>query len=83
MKTTLEIPDPIFRRAKSKASERGIPFREYVTEAVRDKLAAEGKASERPWMTAFGKLRGLRKESKQINNAIENEFEQIEPEDRR
>ena len=26
MKTTLEIPDPIFRRAKSVAAERGIPF---------------------------------------------------------
>jgi len=27
MKTTLEIPDAIFRRAKMVAAERGIPFR--------------------------------------------------------
>jgi len=27
MKTTLEIPDTIFRRAKSKTAEQGIPLR--------------------------------------------------------
>jgi DNA-binding XRE family transcriptional regulator len=36
MKTTLEIPDPVFRRAKSAAAENGIPLREFVTEAVKD-----------------------------------------------
>jgi len=82
VKTTLEIPDPIFRRAKSTAAERGIPFREFVTEAVKDKLTAENKAGEKPWMTAFGKLRHLRKETKKINRIIEEEFEQVEAEDR-
>jgi hypothetical protein len=82
MKTTLEIPDSIFRRAKSVAAERGIPFREFVTAAVRDKLASDAKAAEQPWMTAFGKLRHLRKETAKINRLIEYEFEQIEAEDR-
>jgi len=82
MKTTLEIPDPIFRRAKSAAAERGIPFREFVTEAVKDKLITENKAAEKPWMNAFGKLRHLRKETNKINRIIEEEFEQIEAEDR-
>jgi hypothetical protein len=36
MKTTLEIPDAIFRRAKSRAAERGIPLRQFGTEAVED-----------------------------------------------
>jgi hypothetical protein len=82
VKTTLEIPDPIFRRAKSAAAQRGIPFREFVTEAVKAKLIAENKAAERPWMTAFGKLRHLRKETNRINRTIEEEFEQVEAEDR-
>jgi hypothetical protein len=82
MKTTLEIPDSIFRRAKSVAAERGIPFREFVTEAVRDKLASDARAAEQPWMVAFGKLRHLRKETARINRVIEEEFEQIEAEDR-
>jgi hypothetical protein len=82
VKTTLEIPDPIFRRAKSAAAQRGIPFREFVTEAVKAKLIAENKAAERPWMTAFGKLRHLRKETNRINRTIEEEFEQVEAADR-
>jgi predicted HicB family RNase H-like nuclease len=36
MKTTLEIPDAIFRRAKLAAAEHGIPLREFVTEAVKE-----------------------------------------------
>ena len=54
IKTSLEIPDAIFRRAKSIAAERGIPLRELVTEAVKEKLAQTQAPSERPWMAAFG-----------------------------
>lgn len=82
MKTTLEIPDAVFRRAKSVAARRGIPLRELVTEAVKDKLADADKAADKPWMAAFGKLRRLRKETARINRRIENEFEQVEAEDR-
>ena len=82
MKTTLEIPDAIFRRAKSLAAERGIPFRALVSEAVGDKLQAENSRGK-PWMAAFGRLRHLRRETARINRRIEREFEQIEPEDRR
>ena len=82
MKTTVEIPDVIFRRAKSIAAERGIPFRQFVTEAVKDKLVAAAKTNDKPWMAAFGRLKRLRKENKRINRIIEEEFEQIEAEDR-
>lgn len=80
MKTTLEIPDALFRRAKSAAAERGIPFRELVSEALADKLSA-GRSGEKPWMKSFGKLRAFRKESARIYRIIETEFESIEPED--
>ncbi|HEY6273742.1 MAG TPA: hypothetical protein VIX19_17320 [Terriglobales bacterium] len=82
MKTTLEIPDALFRRAKSAAAERGIPLREFVTEAVKEKLADTRKDGDRPWMAGFGKLRHLRKESARISRLIEEEFEQVEAEDR-
>ena len=82
MKTTLEIPDAIFRRAKSLAAERGIPFRALVSEAVVDKLRADNGRGK-PWMAAFGGLRHLRGETARINRRIEREFERIEPEDRR
>lgn len=58
MKTTLEIPDSIFRRAKSVAAERGIPLRVLIPEALADKLGSDDGGSK-PWMTAFGKLRQL------------------------
>jgi len=82
MKTTVEIPDALFRRAKSAAAERGIPLRELVSEALADKLRVN-RIEERPWMKSFGKLRALRKETARINRIIEEEFEQIEPEDRK
>jgi hypothetical protein len=80
MKTTLELPDALFRRAKSAAAQRGIPFRELVTEALTEKLTARS-TQDRPWMRSFGKLRTLRKESARIDELIRKEFGRIEPED--
>ena len=81
MKTTLEIPDPLFRRAKSVAAEQGIPLRELVSDALAEKLR-QPRAQAKPWMKTFGKLRGLRKESARIDRIIREEFDRIEFEDR-
>lgn len=80
MKTTLEIPDPVFRRAKSKAAEQGIPLRQFVTEAVVDKLKRPSASAEKPWMKHVGQLKHLRKETKQVNKIMEEQFERIDPE---
>ena len=80
MKTTLEIPDKIFRRAKSKAAEQGIPLRQYVTEAVEQKLREPSPEGGKPWLKHFGKLKHLRKETARIDKFIEEAFEQIDPE---
>lgn len=81
MKTTLEIPDPIFRRAKSVAAERGVALRVFVTEAVEEKLAAASGKQQKPWVRLAGGLKHLRKETARINGIMKREFEQIEPED--
>ena len=81
MKTTLEIPDPIFRRAKSVAAQRGIPLRAFVTEAVTEKLEASSKKEEKPWVRLAGGLKHLRKETVRVNRIIKSEFEKIEPEE--
>ena len=78
MKTTLEIPDFLFRRAKSVAAERGIPLRQLVTEAVQEKLKTTSR--DRPWMKHLGKLKHLHKERKQIDRRVEEAFERIDPE---
>jgi hypothetical protein len=80
MKTTLEIPDQLFRRAKSVAAEQGIPLRELVTEALADKLRS-ARSGEKPWLKSFGKLRNLHSETARINAIVEEEFERINPED--
>jgi hypothetical protein len=80
MKTTLEIPDGIFRRAKSKAAEQGIPLRQFVTEAVEDKLKTAPAGRQKPWMKHMGKLKDLHKETERINKVIEAAFGEVDPE---
>lgn len=85
MKTTLEIPDPLFRKAKAKAAERGQSLRQLVTEALQEKLAARpspARAGEPGWMQGFGGLRRLRAETRRVQARIDEQFEVVEPEDR-
>ena len=81
MKTTLEIPDPIFRMAKATASALGIPLREYVTQAVEEKLSQGSRRAGKPWLECAGELAHLHGETLRIQEIIDEEFEQIEPED--
>ena len=85
MKTTFEIPDLLFRKAKSKAAERGQTLKQLVTEALQEKLAVntdKARAGEPGWMQGFGKLRRLRKETRRVQARIDERFEVIELEDR-
>ena len=41
MRTTLDLPDPLFRQAKKLARERKIPFRALVAEALRRVIKEE------------------------------------------
>jgi hypothetical protein len=81
MKTTLEIPDAIFRRAKAKAAEDRIPLRQFVSEAVAEKLETQSPSRQKARLALAGKLRHLRRETGRINALIEREFERIEPEE--
>ncbi|MSQ88171.1 MAG: hypothetical protein EXR32_02705 [Betaproteobacteria bacterium] len=84
MKTTIEIPDLLFRKTKAKAAERGQTLKQLVTEALQEKLLAK-VANTRPgepvWMRGFGKLHRLRKETARIQTRIDEQFGVIEPED--
>ena len=85
MKTTIEIPDILFRKAKSKAAERSQTLKDFVSEALEAKLAPRSgtaRPGEPEWMQGFGKLRHLRKETARIQERIHEAFERVEPEDR-
>ena len=84
MKTTIEIPDPLFRKAKSTAAARGQSLKQLVNEALREKLASgpgAHSAAEPAWMAGFGKLRRLRRETERVRARIDEAFEVLEPED--
>ena len=84
MKTTLEIPGPLFRRAKAIAARQGRTLKQLVQEALSEKIARVDGASraQKPWMTLAGGLKHMRSENRRIERVIEAEFENIEPEDR-
>ncbi|MGA3090270.1 MAG: hypothetical protein ABSD75_16785 [Terriglobales bacterium] len=82
MKTTLEIPDAIFRRAKAVAAERGNSFSSLVLEALADKLRVQRDRVSKPWMKTFGTLRHPHPETVRINRIIAAEFDRIETADR-
>ena len=86
MKTTVEIPDPLFRKAKARAAERGQTLKECISEALQEKLethAGSARTGEPEWMKGFGKLRHLRKETARIQKRVDKIFEVIDPSVRR
>ena len=85
MKTTIEIPDPLFRRAESTAAERGQTLTQLVTDALREKLANDsggGTSAQPAWMSGFGELSRLRRETERIQAQIDEAFDLVEPDDR-
>jgi hypothetical protein len=53
-----------------------IPDREHLRQGAGD--SSRNKPSARGWISAFGGLRALHKETKKINRILQREFEQIE-----
>ena len=83
VKTTLEIPDPLFRKAKSRAAERGQTLKSFVVEALQARLAMPSEnAGAPPWMVGFGKLKRLRGETARIQALIDADLDVVEGEDR-
>ena len=46
MRTTIDLPDELFRQVKARAALKGMKLKEYVTEALRDSLYRHEPASE-------------------------------------
>lgn len=84
MKTTLELPDDLFRSAKSTAAAQGRTLKDFFTEALKDKLRRESRIAqegEPPWKRlggALGKTAEEREELERIQNRIESEFRQLD-----
>ncbi|MXY39809.1 MAG: hypothetical protein F4027_11685 [Rhodospirillaceae bacterium] len=80
MKTTVELPDALFRQAGALAATRGVTLRRFLTDAVEEQIrrcSHEDRAgdAEPPWMVGFGALSDLSDESCRVLASIEAEFE--------
>ena len=88
MKTTVDLPDAMFRQAKASAAARGVTLRRFFTEALEEQLrryaggnqAGNGRPPP-PWMAGFGALSDLADEHRRVLGVIEEEFERLAPED--
>lgn len=86
MKTTIEIPDAVFRKAKIVAASRNQTLGSLFTEALEARLRQSAPPSRRSnpglpaWMAGFGRLADLGAENRRILAVIEEEFETIDPE---
>jgi hypothetical protein len=83
VKTTLEIPEPLFRKLKISAAKQGKTIRAVVNEALTEKLnrSQHGVEDLPAWRVAFGGLRRLRDETAKISQDLATEFSRANPED--
>ena len=83
MKTTIELPDALFRKVKAAAAARGQSLKSFFNEAVEERLRHRSGpvATALPWEAAFGGLRSLHRENLRIDRLISAEFETIDEEE--
>ena len=73
VKTTLELPDQLYRQIKAMAATSGRTVKEVVTDSLRMQLAAE--SNNRGWRAVFGKAK--KKEVLDVQAVVDSEFSSI------
>ncbi|MEZ5331883.1 MAG: hypothetical protein R2991_07470 [Thermoanaerobaculia bacterium] len=82
MKTTIEIPDELFRRAKAEAALRGESLKAFIGTALAERLAAGRPAAAAPepeWRAVFG--RAAARDVAEVDAVVERDLEVVDPED--
>lgn len=85
MKTTLELPDPLFREVKATAALNGMKIKDFVAEALVEKLKSSSSNQPRkPWMNLAGRAAShpeMRAELEKLDQVVEAAFSTIEESD--
>ena len=84
VRTTIELPDSLFREVKATAAQQGMLLKDYVTQALQDKLAERSSRPEKPWMKFAGIASHdpeMQAELRRIEQIVEENFAQIEEEE--
>jgi hypothetical protein len=81
VKTTLNLPEPLWRRAKTTAAREGQTLGEFITAATQEKLASQRhpRATNGGWRSVFGKI--SRRQAMCVDAIIHAEFSKIDPAD--
>lgn len=81
MKTTLEIPDTIYRRIKAHVAAQGQAVKGFVNEAVQEKLGRERAEAgdSKGWRSVFGEASA--NSVAKVQERIDAEFSRVDPED--
>jgi len=78
MRTTLELPDDLFRETKARAALRGQSLKSFVTEALTSYLAESTEAAPHPpWHALVGSVSPT--VLREIDDRIESELGQVDP----
>ncbi len=85
MKTTLELPDPLFREVKATAALKGMKIKDFVAEALVEKLkSSSATPASRPWMSLTGRAASdpaMQAALQTLDEAVEAEFSTIDEAD--
>lgn len=76
MKTTVELPDELLRRAKAAAALRGESMKALLTRALHDHLRGSAPGPE-GWREAFGKAQP--EQVAEVDAAVAEVFESVDP----
>jgi hypothetical protein len=79
MKTTLDLPDRLYRQIKARAALKGQTIKSFFLDAVRDKLAKEQRSRKDGWRAVFGKANP--DDVASLQRIIDEEFSQVSAED--
>ena len=55
MRTTIDIPDHLMKKAKMKAVKDGVSLKEFFTRTLEKEFSDEGPDTSAPWKTLKGK----------------------------
>ena len=79
MKTTIELPDTLFRSAKAHAAQDGLSPRILFERAVSAQLRQKSKPSAAPnWRRSFGRLKDIKAATREVQRVVDREFSRIE-----
>jgi len=76
MRTTIELPDPLFRVAKTLANQKGISLKEFFTEALDRAVNAPSSHSNRMERPPIAMAKGKRipvRSNAELGAILENE----------